>query len=72
MINVNELKGKIVARGKNVAQIAEEMGIDKSTLYRKLEPNGDLFTIREATMISKILCLSMEDVNAIFFAKEVA
>ncbi len=36
MVNVNKLKGKIVERGLNVENLAERIGLDRATLYRKL------------------------------------
>lgn len=71
-MNVNKLKGKIVENGLNVSQLASFIGIDKTTLYRKLTSNGDTLTISEAEKIARTLNLSMEDVNAIFFADFVA
>ena len=55
-MNVNKLKGKIVENGLNVSQLASSIGIDMTTMYRKLTSNGDTLTIN----------LSMEDRNAIF------
>jgi putative cro-like protein len=71
-MNVNKLKGKIVENGLNVSQLASSIGIDKTTLYRKLTSNGDTLTISEAEKIARTLNLSMEDVNAIFFTDFVA
>ena len=48
MVNVNKLKGKIVERGLNVDGLAEKVGMDKSTFYRKLANEGSTFTIGEA------------------------
>lgn len=72
MVNVNKLKGKIVENGLSVEKIADSMGLDKSTLYRKLGQSGESFTIREADAIVKILQLSLTDANAIFFSQFVA
>lgn len=71
-MNVNKLKGKIVENGLNVSQLAVSIGVDRTTLYRKLTSNGETLTISEAEKIAKVLNLSMEDVNAIFFANFVA
>ncbi|MGP1361095.1 MAG: helix-turn-helix domain-containing protein [Candidatus Fimenecus sp.] len=68
MVNINRLKGKIVENSLTVAEVAKAIGIDSATLYRKLNNKGETFTIKEATTISEILKLSMEDVNLIFFA----
>lgn len=72
MVNVNKLKGKIVEMGMSVEDIAREIGIDKSTFYRKLNSSGDTFLIRECDIICRLLDLSKEEVNAIFFSQYVA
>ena len=69
VVNVNKLKGKIVECGINISDLAESIGIDKATLYRKINANGETITIREADMISKKLNLSREEVNDIFFSQ---
>ena len=54
-IDVNRLKGKTVELGLTGAAVAEKLGIDQSTYYRKLGAGGGSFTIAQAQMISKIL-----------------
>lgn len=72
MVNVNKLKGKIVERGMSIEKVAEAIGIDKATLYRKLSSGGEMFLIKEADAISRVLNLSGDEVNAIFFSQYVA
>lgn len=72
MVNVNKLKGKLVEKGTNVSELAKEIGIDKSTLYRKLRGNGEEISIKEANLIIKALNLNLEEVNSIFFSNFVA
>ena len=72
VVNTNKLKGKIVECGLNISELAELIGIDKTTLYRKINANGQTITIKEADMISKELKLSKEEVNDIFFSQFVA
>lgn len=72
MVNVNKLRGKIVECGLNVETLAERIGIDKATLYRKLGSNGETILIKEANLIAKELMLSKEEAVAIFFAQYVA
>jgi plasmid maintenance system antidote protein VapI len=71
MVNVNKLKGKIIENGLNIPELANKIGMDKATLYRKINNSGK-FTIKEADCISKELDLSLEEVNAIFFSQYVA
>lgn len=72
MLNVNKLRGKIVEHQMNITQLANKIGIDKATLYRKLNAQGELLTIKEVDLIAKELKLSLDEVNAIFFSQYVA
>lgn len=72
MVNVNKLKAKLVECGINVEELAERIGMDRATLYRRLNNNGLTFTIGEADAIARELNFSHDDVNAIFFAQYVA
>ena len=72
MVNINKLKGKIVEKEMTVEKLAEKIGVDRSTLYRKLNSAGELFTIKEANLICKTLELKGEEAAAIFFSQYVA
>lgn len=71
MVNTNKLRGKIVECGMSVVELAEAMGVDKATLYRKLN-NSESFTVKDADSIASALRLSKEDAVAIFFSQYVA
>lgn len=66
-MNVNKLKGKIVENGMNIEMLAETIGIDRSSLYRKLN-NAEKITIGEAAKIKTALLLSDEEAFEIFLA----
>ncbi len=72
MVNINKLKGKIVENGLTVEALAEKLGVDRSTLYRKLSAEGETFTIKDANMICKALDLNIQEATAIFFSQYVA
>lgn len=73
MVNVNKLRGKIVERGLNVCELANLIGIDRSTLYRKISRrNGENLTIKDADSIIIALDLNAEETKAIFFTQFVA
>lgn len=72
MVNINKLRGKIVECGLNIEELARKIGIDRATLYRKINSNGKNFTIEEADLISKELNLTYDEVNSIFFSQYVA
>lgn len=71
-MNVNRLKGKIVERGLNIPTVALELGIDRSSLYRKLNNRGETLTIKEAQKIVTILDINPDEATAIFFEESVA
>lgn len=72
MVNIMKLKGKIVENGMNVGQLADKMGIDRATLYRRLNNDGATFTIKEANQIYQLLGLTRDEAMAIFFKDYVA
>lgn len=66
-MNTKKLKGKIVENGINVEKLAEYLGMDKSTLYRKLNASEKI-TIGEALRIKTALDLTDEEAYEIFLA----
>jgi transcriptional regulator with XRE-family HTH domain len=71
-VNVNKIHGKLRELGLTVADVAEQMEIDRSTLYRKLGNNGAGLTVRDAQALMIILQLTEDEALEIFFAREVA
>lgn len=71
-INSNKLKAKIVENGMNVSELATKIGMDKSTLYRKIANDGESMTVKDANAIVRALNLTPTDALAIFFSQLVA
>ena len=71
-INVNKLKGKIVENGLTVAKLAEKIGVDRATLYRKMSNNGETMLVKDANNIATALELTADEALAIFFSQYVA
>ena len=67
MVNINKLRGKIIENGLSVKDLADNLEMDRSTLYRKMNSEGDTMTISDAMKISKVLNLTLEEINSIFF-----
>lgn len=66
MINVNELKGRIMAKGYTQAQAARLIGIHPDTLSRKLRKG-----VLGSDEIEKLIeVLEIEDPKGIFFDKK--
>jgi predicted transcriptional regulator len=72
VVNVNKLKGKIVENGFTIEGFADKLGIDRSTLYRKIGGKCEKVTIKEANQMKAELNLSSEDAGSIFFSHDVA
>ena len=71
MVDVSKLKGKIVERNTTQEELANKIGIDKSTFYRKMKQNGN-FSIKEVNLIVSTLNLSKDEAMSIFFSETVA
>lgn len=65
-VNTNKLKGKIVENGLTVAMLAEKIGIDRTTLYRKLSNNGETMLVKDANAIVAALSLTADEAVQIF------
>ncbi len=71
MCDVAKLRGKITENGLNQEALSKEVGMDRSTLNRKLK-TGEAFTIGEANRIALVLKLTKDEAMAIFFTEIVA
>lgn len=67
MVDVNRLKGKIVEQNMNIEGLADEIGCDKSTLYRVLK-NPEKITIGMALKIKVALSMTNTEAREIFLA----
>lgn len=66
-VNVNKIRAKMLESDISVEKLAEMIGMNRATMYRKLKEDGKTLSIAEATLIAKILKFSAEDFNTIFF-----
>ena len=64
-MNALKLKGKIIENGMSIGKFAEELGVSRSSLWRKMD--SGYFTIGEAEKIVSILNLRHDDAIEIFF-----
>lgn len=64
--NMMTLKGAIVANNMTQEDLANEIGITRSTLYRKMMTDGREFTAGEIRLIQEVLGLTIEQVCKIF------
>lgn len=71
MVNIRKLKAKLVEKDISIIELANVLGIDKSTVYRKLNKAGENFTVKDVEKISKALSLTYDDIKDIFFTNVV-
>lgn len=64
-MNINKLKGKIVERGMKTEDLANEIGCDKSTLYRVYK-EPEKMTIGMAKKIKAALDMTNQEAIEIF------
>lgn len=69
MFDKNRFRAQIILAGMTAKELAEKMGIDESTLYRKINADGN-FTRKEIGKIVEIL--HIDDPKDIFFADNLA
>lgn len=65
-MRVDMLRQKIKDSGKTSDEIAAEIGINRSTYFRKMAENGEKFSIQEVRRLVKALGISYEDAIRIF------
>lgn len=70
-MRANELKAEIVRNGMTIEELADAIGIGRTTLWRRLSNPGS-FTLKEITNISKILKVNGNRVLEIFFNEKVS
>lgn len=71
-MNIRKLKAKLVEKDVSIADLANILNVDKSTVYRKFNKSGESFTVNDVYKIAKALSLTYNDINEIFFANVVA
>lgn len=67
-VNMQELKRIMDDKKITVEEMAAEMGIDKSTAYRKFSSGGGKITVSQAQRMARRLDLTGSEAAAIFFS----
>lgn len=65
--NKNKFLAKVIEHGYTIADIALKLGINRSTLYRKMNMKTD-FTRNEISTLKECLNINLDEMNEIFFA----
>ena len=62
-----EFNAQLARKGMSVQKLADDIGMPVSTMYRKLNTNGDFDRVEIANIVER---LEIEDPSKIFFASE--
>ena len=62
-----EFNAQLARKGMSVQKLADDIGMPVSTMYRKLNNNGDFDRAEIANIVER---LEIEDPSKIFFASE--
>ena len=71
MFDSRKFRAALIMKGLSVEGLAKELGINASTLYRKINGISD-FSRNEIQRIREIANFSSAELYAIFFAEELA
>ncbi len=66
-MNSKKLRGKMVEQSITMQQLAKQLNINTSTLYRRFN-KPEMITVADVIKIKDFLSLTKEDVEVIFFA----
>ena len=66
MPNITKLSEIIAQHGLNLATLARDTGISRTTFYRKLKAGGETFQLWEVAAIAKRLGLTKQETCDIF------
>ena len=65
-INITKLKETVNNKNTTMEALAYDLGVARSTLYRRLKKGSSGITLKDALTISKSLALSDEEISYIF------
>lgn len=69
IVNVQKLRGKLSEKSVTQETVADSMGIDRTTFYRKMKNGGSGFTIGEIHKMTDVIPLSRDEAVDIFFTR---
>ena len=66
MLNAQMLSHAIKQRGLTTSKLADDIGVNRSTFYRKIKAGGGNFLLWEIESIIKLLGLTKHEAREIF------
>lgn len=68
MFDRNKFRAKVVAAGLTLESVSKQLGINPSTLDRKMSGVSD-FNRREIQILRRVLSMTADECDEIFFAE---
>lgn len=72
MVNIEKLRAAMEAGGVSIEDAASALGVNRATLYRRLQQAGASFTLEEVSKLADLLRLNRAEMETIFFDRELA
>lgn len=69
MVNVERLRKAMQDRNITIEHASEYIGINPATFYRRINHNGERFTVREVGQLAELLNMDSQTMQSIFFDK---
>lgn len=67
VVNIQRLRGKIIEKENTQESVADAMGMNRTTFYRKMKNGGNGFTIGDIHNMIMCIPLTKEEAIDIFF-----
>ena len=72
MVNIKKLKSALKENGISFEEAADAIGFDRVTFYRRINRNGESFTVKEIDALSRLLNMNSKTLQSIFFDRQLA
>ena len=72
MVNIERLKSALKEKNVSIEQASDAIGVNPVTFYRRINKNGEKFTVAEVGKLADLLMMDRETMQDIFFDKELA
>lgn len=67
MVNIERLKSALQSQNITIEQASEAIGMNPATFYRRINRNGEKFTVAEVGKLAELLNMSNKKMQDIFF-----
>ena len=66
-MNIERLKSALQSQNITIEQASEAIGMNPATFYRRINRNGEKFTVAEVGKLAELLNMSNKKMQDIFF-----